>query len=196
LATGGHTIEVQAAGTATRSDTISVNVVGTPPTNRAPVASNDSYSTPSGATLDVAAPGVLGNDSDPDGDVLAASRVAGPSNGTLALNRTARSPTSRQRLQRRRQLHVPGDRWRGQFEYGHRVADHHARQTTEVTITTATYTRKTKLLKVEATSTKAPTATSPCSTISQRWASRCRITPRPGDTRTRRRSRPRRRRSR
>ena len=39
-------------------------------TNSAPVAGNDSYSVTSGETLTVAAPGLLGNDSDPDGDAL------------------------------------------------------------------------------------------------------------------------------
>jgi len=41
-----------------------------------------------GGTLNVAAPGVLGNDSDPDGDPLTVTTtpVSGPSNGTLTLN--------------------------------------------------------------------------------------------------------------
>ena len=36
--------------------------------------------------MTVAAPGVLGNDSDPDGDSLHAVLGSGPSHGTLALN--------------------------------------------------------------------------------------------------------------
>ena len=36
--------------------------------------------------LTVAAPGVLGNDADPDGDPLTAVLVTGPSHGTLTLN--------------------------------------------------------------------------------------------------------------
>ena len=36
--------------------------------------------------LTVAAPGVLGNDSDPEGQALTTRLVAGPSNGTLTLN--------------------------------------------------------------------------------------------------------------
>ncbi|MEX2447971.1 MAG: Ig-like domain-containing protein [Solirubrobacterales bacterium] len=54
--------------------------------NDAPVAEDDAYSTGEGETLAVEAPGVLGNDSDVDGDSLAASLVSGPSNGTLELN--------------------------------------------------------------------------------------------------------------
>ena len=39
-----------------------------------------------GATLGVAAPGVLGNDSDADGDALTAVLASGPASGSLALN--------------------------------------------------------------------------------------------------------------
>lgn len=54
--------------------------------NRAPVASPDAYSVNEDATLNVAAPGVLANDSDPDGNPLSAVYVSGPTNGTLTLN--------------------------------------------------------------------------------------------------------------
>jgi hypothetical protein len=54
--------------------------------NTAPVAVDDSYSTDQNIELTVAAPGVLGNDSDGNGDALTAVLVAGPSNGSLALN--------------------------------------------------------------------------------------------------------------
>ncbi len=54
--------------------------------NRAPVAGNDAYSTNEDTTLNVAAPGVLSNDSDADGDSLSAVWVSGPAHGTLALN--------------------------------------------------------------------------------------------------------------
>jgi VCBS repeat-containing protein len=55
-------------------------------TNQAPTAAADAYSTAEDATLTVAAPGVLANDSDPDGNRLSAVRVSGPSHGTLTLN--------------------------------------------------------------------------------------------------------------
>ena len=52
--------------------------------NDPPVAQNDAYSMVQGGTLVVAAPGVLGNDSDPDpGDTLTAVSFSTPSNGTL-----------------------------------------------------------------------------------------------------------------
>ena len=57
-----------------------------PPTNTAPVATNDSYSTLEDTTLVVAAPGVLGNDIDADGNPLTAVVVAGPASGALVLS--------------------------------------------------------------------------------------------------------------
>src|SRR5213075_2854654 len=57
------------------------------PINDAPVAANDdNYTTPEDTQLTVAAPGVLANDSDVDGDALSAVLVNGPSHGTLTLN--------------------------------------------------------------------------------------------------------------
>jgi VCBS repeat-containing protein len=69
------------------SDSVSIllntTVLSTP---RGPVAAADAYTTPEDAPLSVAAPGVLANDSDPDGDALTAALVSGPSNGTLTFN--------------------------------------------------------------------------------------------------------------
>jgi Tol biopolymer transport system component len=58
------------------------------PSNYPPVAVEDNYKTRVGTPLVVDIPGVLGNDSDPDGDPLTASLVAGegPSHGALAFN--------------------------------------------------------------------------------------------------------------
>ncbi len=65
-------------GTATATVTVTVN-----PVNDAPVAADDSAVTDE----DTAVSGsVLGNDSDPDGDKLAATLVDGPANGTLQFN--------------------------------------------------------------------------------------------------------------
>src|SRR5207244_1488939 len=61
--------------------TITIN-----PVNDAPVANNDTYSVSFHQTLNVAAPGVLGNDTDVDSPTLTAVLVSGPSQGTLALN--------------------------------------------------------------------------------------------------------------
>ena len=54
--------------------------------NRAPAATDDAYAMNEDGWLVVAAPGVLGNDTDADGDSLTAALVAAPANGTLELN--------------------------------------------------------------------------------------------------------------
>jgi VCBS repeat-containing protein len=56
-------------------------------TNGAPVASLDSYNAPANVPLNIAAPGVLANDTDPDHDTLTAALASGgPSHGTVTLN--------------------------------------------------------------------------------------------------------------
>ncbi len=65
------------------SATVSITVTNV---NDAPVATNDSYTTDEDVVLSVAAPGVIANDTDGDGNTLAAALVAGPANGTLTLN--------------------------------------------------------------------------------------------------------------
>jgi len=50
------------------------------------VAVNDNYTTAEDTTLNVAAPGVLANDSDVDGDTLSAILVSQPAHGSLTLN--------------------------------------------------------------------------------------------------------------
>lgn len=52
----------------------------------APVANDDSYDVAQDDQLNVGAPGVLGNDTDADGDPLTASVVSDPLYGTLTLN--------------------------------------------------------------------------------------------------------------
>jgi VCBS repeat-containing protein len=56
------------------------------PTNDPPVAVNDDYSTNQDTVLDVTAPGVLSNDTDPEGSQLTAVKVSDPAHGTLILN--------------------------------------------------------------------------------------------------------------
>ena len=54
--------------------------------NDAPVAAGDSYATAEDTLLTIAAPGVVGNDTDVDSASLTAVLVSGPANGTLTLN--------------------------------------------------------------------------------------------------------------
>src|SRR5439155_1440507 len=63
--------------------TVSITITGV---NDAPVAVNDSYTTPEDTTLNVAAPGVLANDSDVDGDTLSAVLVSQPTHGSVSLD--------------------------------------------------------------------------------------------------------------
>src|SRR6185503_2470261 len=63
--------------------TVNITITGV---NDAPVAVNDSYSTPEDTQLTVPAVGVLANDSDVDGDPLSAILVNPPTNGVLTLN--------------------------------------------------------------------------------------------------------------
>jgi len=56
------------------------------PVNEVPAAVDDTYATDEAVALSVNAPGVLGNDDDPDGDTLTAVLVDGASHGTLTLN--------------------------------------------------------------------------------------------------------------
>lgn len=51
-----------------------------------PVAANDAYAIDANSPFNVAAPGVLANDSDADGDALSAVLTSEPANGSLSLN--------------------------------------------------------------------------------------------------------------
>ncbi len=64
------------------SQTFSINV-GAAQANRAPTAQDDLYAVRRGDTLTVPAPGVLQNDSDPDGQSLTSVLVSNPTKGTL-----------------------------------------------------------------------------------------------------------------
>jgi len=65
----------------TATVTITVN-----PVSDAPMAADDSYSVDEDAALTISAPGLLGNDTDVDGDTLTAGVVTWPIHGTLVPN--------------------------------------------------------------------------------------------------------------
>ena len=73
------------AGDGTANSNIATVTITVNPVNDAPVAVGDAYSTDEDTPLTVTAPGVLGNDSDPDGDLLTAALGEGSTNGTLSL---------------------------------------------------------------------------------------------------------------
>ena len=84
--TGADSFTYQACTPAPGSVCSSVVTVDLTIGNGTPVALDNSYSVAQNATLSVAVPGVLGNDTDPNGDTLTAAVVTGVSNGTLTLN--------------------------------------------------------------------------------------------------------------
>jgi hypothetical protein len=69
------------------------------PAPSAPVANDDAFDIAQGSTWTIAAPGVLGNDTDADGDALTSLVVTAPTVGTLALANqgglTYKTPSSR-----------------------------------------------------------------------------------------------------
>ncbi len=68
-------------GTATATETITVKAVVAP--NTAPIAKDDSATTPEATPVTLA---TLSNDSDPDGDTLIITHVESPSNGTAVID--------------------------------------------------------------------------------------------------------------
>ena len=86
-AAGQHPITAQYSGDAnfggSTSPTLTQNVQAV---NHPPVAANDAYPVNEDTPLTVPAPGVLGNDSDPDGNPITAVKVSDPTHGTVTLN--------------------------------------------------------------------------------------------------------------
>ena len=70
-------------GTTSSTGTVTVTVI---PVNDPPVANNDTYTTLEDVRLTVAAPGILANDTDVEGDPLTALLVSNVTHGTLNLN--------------------------------------------------------------------------------------------------------------
>jgi VCBS repeat-containing protein len=81
--TGSDGFTYRASDGALSSNTVTVALTIVP--NAAPIATPDAYSTAFATPLAVPAPGVLGNDSDPDGDPITAVLESGPAHGTLTL---------------------------------------------------------------------------------------------------------------
>ena len=81
-ASGSHTLIFAASG---YTSVVSGSITVTPPANQPPTAVDDQYTTAVGTVLTVDAPGVLANDTDPEGGTLTAGVVDQPANGSLAL---------------------------------------------------------------------------------------------------------------
>ncbi len=63
--------------------TVTLNVTNV---NDAPIVVGDVYATDPNVPLTIPAPGVLGNDRDPDGDAITTVQASNPASGTLSLN--------------------------------------------------------------------------------------------------------------
>ncbi len=83
--TGGDSFTYKANDGKADSNIATVSITVTD-ANTPPVAANDAYTTVKDTTLSVAAPGVLANDSDVNGDPLTAVLVSGVSSGNLTMN--------------------------------------------------------------------------------------------------------------
>jgi VCBS repeat-containing protein len=79
---GGNGYTLTALGSGLVSATSAPFNVGNP----APTAASDAYATNEDVPLNVPAPGVLGNDSDPNGDPITAMKLTDPTHGSLTLN--------------------------------------------------------------------------------------------------------------
>jgi len=84
--TGSYLLRLRGSdGILASTDQVTVTVTTIPPANDPPVAGYDSYSTVMQQPLSVSAPGVLANDSDPNGTTVTAVLAANPLHGALAL---------------------------------------------------------------------------------------------------------------
>jgi hypothetical protein len=84
---GTHTVSVKNASPAVSSTNANIVVqCSAISENNPPLAGGDTYDTSINTQLIVPAPGVLGNDDDPDGDPLSASLASQPSHGTVTMN--------------------------------------------------------------------------------------------------------------
>lgn len=75
------TVRVQDAGGLVATQSFAAQVSS--PANRAPAAIDDTYTVRVNESLSMPAPGILANDTDADGDTLAATLLTSPTNGTL-----------------------------------------------------------------------------------------------------------------
>jgi hypothetical protein len=86
LIPGEYTASLCIQSNAATMPQVQVPVTLTVPSNQVPVAGDDVYTTTQKMALSVAAPGVLSNDTDGDGQPLTAVLATGPSNDILSLN--------------------------------------------------------------------------------------------------------------
>ena len=124
---GGNSLTfnvVVSDGSAVDTEAITINVTEV---NNPPVANNDSYSTNEDVTLTVAAPGLLGNDTDVDTPTLTVNTVpvVAPLNGTLTLNANGSF------------TYVPNSNYYGPDSFQYSISDGTSTRTATVTLSIA-----------------------------------------------------------
>jgi methionine-rich copper-binding protein CopC len=87
------------------------------------VAGDDAYSTPEDTTLNVAAPGVLQNDNDPDGQGISATLLTNPTHGSVTLAGNGAF------------TYIPNPNFNGTDSFTYRVSDGTSNDDATVTIT-------------------------------------------------------------
>ena len=97
--------------------------VGLNAPNLAPVAAADTYGVTRNVARSVAAPGVLANDSDPNGDAITAQKVSDPAHGTVTL--AAHGGFT----------YTPAEDFIGTDSFSYRAVDEHGAQSVPVTVT-------------------------------------------------------------
>ncbi|HEX8169718.1 MAG TPA: Ig-like domain-containing protein [Thermoanaerobaculia bacterium] len=85
LSTQSDSFQYKASNGSKDSNVAKVTINVATGTNHAPVAANDTVAAVEDTTANVAAPGVLSNDTDVDGDALSAALQTPPSHGTVSL---------------------------------------------------------------------------------------------------------------
>lgn len=83
--TGEDTFTYRASDGTAKSQPTTVTITVAEAPNSAPVAVDDAYDAVAGQALTLGAPGVLGNDTDDDGDTLTATGLTQPVNGSVEL---------------------------------------------------------------------------------------------------------------
>ena len=115
--------------------------------NDAPVARNNAYIMIKGGVLNVAAPGVLGNDRDPDaGDTLAAVNFSAPPSGTLAGNADGGF------------TYIPPPDFTGLATFAYQAQDNHGLASPAATVSVTVRGNKAPIAQDDAVSTPANTA--------------------------------------
>lgn len=123
--TGQATFRYRAVDNQNAQSNEAIATITVSASNRPPVASDDTYTAEKNTPLTVAAPGVLGDDSDPDsGDTITASLVSGPpaSAGTLTLNANGGF------------TFTPANNYTGTTTFRYRARDNHDADSGEATV--------------------------------------------------------------